>query len=92
MRNDVLSGRLLAPYDLPITEPIPIQDDFVEGVVRLDAVGTSNFRVTFYACHTEPGGDICRVIIRKLVMPCDARPAIRAAFSAFFETRARLIN
>ncbi len=82
---------MLPDNSVPFIEPYPVTDDFVQGVCPLEQVGPGIFRVPFYVYQREDGEPV-RAIVRKLIMPYDARPAIRAAFAAFFGERARGLN
>lgn len=56
-----------------LIEPAPIQDDFIQGIARIERVGPC-VRLTYYAEQTLPelGGATVRVVVRKVVIPLEA--------------------
>jgi hypothetical protein len=74
--------------ELPLIETYPVADEFAEGIARIDNLGCC-FRLVLFSTQTEPNGDRYRAVVRKIVVPKDAQPAIREKINAFFADRLR---
>jgi hypothetical protein len=59
-----------------LIEPVPILDDFVQGIGRIEQVGPCA-RFILFSDQTlyELGNTPSRVVVRKLVVPIDALPS-----------------
>lgn len=57
-----------------LIEPVPVSDDFVQGIGKIEIVGPCA-RFIFFSEQTIPEiGQSARVIVRKLVVPMDVVP------------------
>lgn len=69
-----------------LIEPVPVQDDFVQGIAKIERVGPC-VRFVLYAEQSMPelGGATVKVVVRKLVVPLDAVSASVAQTTEFLE-------
>jgi hypothetical protein len=66
----IMSGVVEVP---DLIEPVPVQDDFIQGIARIERVGPC-VRFILYAEQTLPelGNAVVKVVVRKIVVPLDA--------------------
>lgn len=63
-----------------LTEPVPISDDFVQGIAEIEQVGCCVRFVLYSDQRVWEAGSNSRVIVRKIILPIDALPhAIKQA-------------
>jgi hypothetical protein len=72
-----------------LIEPVPIIDDFVQGIACIERVGPCA-RFVLFSDQTmvEAGNVKARVIVRKIIIPMDALPGAIAQATDFIALRA----
>jgi len=59
----------------PVAEPFVVQDVFVSGLLRIEAVAPDTFRFVFYVNQVSSFGEMERVIVARLVVGAEAARA-----------------
>ncbi len=68
-----------------LIEPVPIADDFVQGIAKIEQIGPCA-RFVLYAEQGLPelGGATVRVVVGKVVIPIEALPAAIKMAAEFY--------
>ena len=72
-----------------LIEPVPIQDDFVQGIAAIEIAGPCARFVLFADQTVMEAGTPARVIVRKIIIPMDAIPGAIKQAADFVALRAR---
>ena len=59
----------------PVAEPFVVQDVFVSGLLRIEAVAPDTFRFVFFVNQVSSFGEMERVIVARLVVGAEAARA-----------------
>jgi hypothetical protein len=76
-----------------ITEPVPIEDDFCMGLAMIEDLG-ANVRFVLTSdqtCFEASNQKVC-VVKRKIVIPWEAFPQMRAVMGEFLARRALMLG
>lgn len=71
-----------------LVEPVPVADDFVQGIACIEKVGPCARFILFSDQTVVEAGTVSRVIIRKIVVPIDVIPTAIKQASEFMAVRA----
>jgi hypothetical protein len=71
-----------------LIEPVPILDDFVQGIACIERVGPCARFVLFSDQTIVEAGVVSRVVVRKIVVPIDVIPTAMKQASEFMAIRA----
>jgi hypothetical protein len=72
-----------------LIEPVPIVDDFVQGIACIERVGPCARFVLFCDQTIVEAGNLrARVIVRKIIMPMESLPIAMGQTSDFLAARA----
>ena len=79
----------ISASQLPIIEPRMIEDDFAEGLLRVESAGGGScMQLVFYNIYEDGDGRRYRCIIRKIVVPVATHPnRAKALFAEFLLRR-----
>lgn len=79
----------MCAFKLPmLVEPVPVIDDFVQGIACIERVGPCARFVLFSNQTMHEVGVPTRVIVRKIIMPIEALPLAIQQASDFVAIRA----
>lgn len=71
-----------------LIEPVPIIDDFVQGIACIEQVGPCARFILFSDQTFLESGVATRVVVRKIIIPIDALPAAIKQAADFTSARA----
>lgn len=78
-----------------LIEPVPITDDFVQGIAKIELLGTcARFILFSEQSLPEADGKVIKVVVRKIVIPVAEIPATICQANRFMTERvlARVAN
>lgn len=70
--NSLGLGKIM--IDLPLVEPIAVQEVYIDGIARIEQMGPC-LKLTFFTFQRPAGGaehDMERVVVARFVMPAEA--------------------
>jgi hypothetical protein len=72
----------MGDQEAPIIEPRLVEDDFADGLLRIEPAGQGRcLRLVFYSNYEDASGARYRRIMRKVVVPINASPAMEDVFT-----------